>query len=73
MTTKLNPAAVLPEGYRLAFRFFVWPARVNGRYWWGNVAMVQRLQRAANGYDSHWVSVGFWDELRAGQDWEELG
>ncbi len=60
--------AVVPEGYRIRYRFFWWPIEVAGVYrWLEHVPIVQRYT-GASGYtddDGYWQDVSFWDEIMA--------
>jgi hypothetical protein len=68
MTAKTRPPRILPAGYRIRYRLFLWPVEIDGRYrWLEYVPIVQRF--TGNGdvgdamYDFCWHDVGFFDEF----------
>jgi hypothetical protein len=58
---------VLPEGYRIGYRFFLLPCRLGNRWVWGSVAVVQRriaTDRNCSGYTIiRWADCGFYDDV----------
>jgi hypothetical protein len=62
--------AVVPEGYRIRYRFFWLPVRVAGRYrWCEHVPIVQRMLGSRHfptgETDYYWGDVGLYDEVIA--------
>jgi hypothetical protein len=60
---------VLPEGYRIGYRFFLLPCRLGNRWVWGSVAIVERYVgrvRCPNGMPilvDQWTPIGFYDDV----------
>jgi hypothetical protein len=64
MTAWQDHPLVLPENYRVVFRWF-WHVRVQGRHHWcESLRVLQRINRKP-GWETQedWVDLGFWDEF----------
>jgi hypothetical protein len=56
---------VLPSGYRITYRFFLFPVRVAGKQrWCETLRVIQRSYIYESLFDLYkWVDVGFYDEV----------
>jgi hypothetical protein len=55
---------VVPERYRVVYRFFLLPIMVAGRYRWCEHVRVVQRDIVCPIYGWHtWSEVGFWDEV----------